>query len=84
MEDPAVTSPGPTTACVAGRKTLTTDEANPQVLKDLEKCQKSHISSWTIQPDYNDINFSSFLSETVCFSVMFCLILLNFGQLVNL
>ena len=27
-----------------GRKTLTTDEFNPQVSKDLEKCQKLHIS----------------------------------------
>ena len=45
LEDPAITNPGPNDACVAGRKTLTTDEANPQVSKDLEKCQKSHISS---------------------------------------
>ena len=45
VENPSVSSPGPTDDCVAGRKTLTTDEANPQVSKDLEKCQKSHISS---------------------------------------
>ena len=44
-DDPAVQTPGPTTACVPGRKTLKTDETNPQVSKDLEKCQKSHISS---------------------------------------
>ena len=33
------------TACIQGRKSLTTDEANPEVSKNLEKCQKSHISS---------------------------------------
>ena len=39
--DPA--KPGDADACIdEGRKTLTTDEANPQVSKDLEKCQKSH------------------------------------------
>ena len=37
MEDPSKPSPGPTDACVAGRKTLTADEANPQVLKDLSE-----------------------------------------------
>ena len=45
VEDSNITDPGPTDACVVGRKTLTTDEANPRVSKDLEKCQKSHISS---------------------------------------
>ena len=35
-----------TDPCIAqGKKSLTTDEANPQVSKDLEKCQKSHTSS---------------------------------------
>ena len=37
VEDPTITSPGPTDNCVAGRKTLTADEANPQVLKDLSE-----------------------------------------------
>ena len=44
-EDPSIGDPGPTDDCIFGRKSLPTDKANPQVSKDLEKCQKSHISS---------------------------------------
>ena len=41
-DDPS--DPADTAACIAqGKKSLTIDEANPQVSKDLEKCQKSHI-----------------------------------------
>ena len=45
VENPDIADPGDADACVQGRITLTTDEANPQVSKDLEKCQKLHISS---------------------------------------
>ena len=35
-----VPNPDGSDACVPGRKSLTTDEANPHVSKNLEKCQK--------------------------------------------